>query len=548
MPGMGTGDEVVSPATGNSPPPPPAGAGGDGPPRHAAPTPVTVLGWIAAAGGRPWFPSQHAAETGTDRDALDEPLAQLRETGLVRIETWVRGAGQGYVLTPEGEQAHATGTRIPGLSSEPLPIKAPPAIPDDPPSRPVFSFALDTRPPLVVPILVIANLLWFFAGLVAVLRDGQPVWDYLSGKNADVLHRLGAVSGIDLLRGEWWRLASSCFVHIGGAHLLLNLFALAMIGPLAELLWGRGRLLIIYALSGLAGSCLAMALHPVGLLAGASGAIWGVLMSLVAWFLLFRPYLPTDVAADWIRRLTLVIVLNAGFSFLPGISWQGHLGGAVAGFVAAGLLNAARFGDRPRRRVALGLLLALPVGCVGGLVWAMNGSGVWATYRQQVNFAEQLRQAAAAGEEFRQAALATESRLRAALAAEQSFNRDVVPLLNQLAPPLVEPVEKTATGLLLRAVGRRDAEAVAEVRAKLTALKKVADTAVGHLAAPPVGVEALDRRLANAKAFAEARSRSFALLLAMLDSPAVPDEAAWTAWGDARRAAAARWQDIAAKR
>ena len=64
----------------------------------------------------------------------------------------------------------------------------------------------------------------------------------------------GAVSGADLLNGEWWRLLTACFVHIGALHLIGNMFALAMMGPLAELLWGRGRLLLIYLASGLAGS------------------------------------------------------------------------------------------------------------------------------------------------------------------------------------------------------------------------------------------------------------------------------------------------------
>jgi hypothetical protein len=262
-----------------------------------------------------------------------------------------------------------------------------------------------------------------------------------------------------------------------------------------------------------------------------------------------------------------VIVLNAGFSFMPGISWQGHLGGAVAGFVAAMLLNVARIGNRPRRRAAVGLLFALPAVCAGGLVWAMNGTEVWANYRKQVDLVEQLRQAAAAAEEFRQAALADQqaalanaSKLRAALAAEQSFNRNVAPLLNQLKPTTLvhpaqpvawveaEPAELAAFVQLTKPGERRNAEAVAAARAKLAELKKAADAAVGHLAAPPVGVEVVDRHLANAKAFAEARSRSFALLLGMLDSPAVPDEAAWAAWRDARRAAGALWEQIQIRR
>ena len=515
MPGMTNRDEVDSPSTDDLTPLP--GESGKAPP--GSPTPAAVLGWIAGARGQPWFPSQHAAHTNTDRDSLDVPLNLLRISELIRVATWVRGAGQGYVLTSEGETALATGAGIPSASAEPVGA-GPPAIPDDPPSRPVFSLALDPRPPLVVPALFVANLLWFFVGLVIVLRAGQPVWPYLSEGNKEVLHRIGAVSGSTLLEGEWWRLATSCFVHIGGAHLLFNLFALVMVGPLAELLWGRWRLVVIYLLSGLAGSCLAMALKPDSLLAGASGAIWGVLMSLVAWFMLFRPYLPPDVVADSTRRLTVVIVLNAMLSFLPGISWQGHLGGAAAGFVAAWLLNAMRFGDRPRRVLAFALLLALAVGSVGGLVLAMNRGQSWAAYRQKV---------------------ADDQHRLAAATAAVAFDRDVAPLIEQLPPELVKPVEDKAVFQLIRPGERRNAARVAEVRAKLTELKSAADAAVAHLAVPSVGVEAVDRYRERAKAFAEARSGSLALLLAMFDSPAIPDDNAWAAWTTSRRNANVLW-------
>ena len=311
------------------------------------------------------------------------------------------------------------------------------------------------------------------------------------------------------MNGEWWRLASSCFVHIGAAHLLFNLFALVMVGPLAELLWGRWRLIVIYIFSGLAGSCLAMALKPDSTLAGASGAIWGLLLSLVAWFILFRQYLPSDVVADSTRRLTLVIILNAMLSFLPGISWQGHLGGAVAGFASAWFLNAMRFGDRPRRMLAFALLLAIPVVSIGGVVLAKERGEVWADTRQRVT-----------DEEHRQAALA----------AAEEYDRKVVPLLNRLAPELAKPAEQNAMLQLLRPNERRNAAVVNDVRAKLTSLKAAADEAVVHLAVPAVGTEFVDHRRARAKEFAEARSRSFSLLLTMLASPAIPDDKAWAAW------------------
>src|SRR5262249_51112879 len=161
----------------------------------------------------------------------------------------------------------------------------------------------DLRPPFVTLALIAANLLWFFVGLIIAVRSGISVRAYLTGDAGEVLHRLGAVTAPDLLAGQWWRLLSACFVHVTWYHILLNLFFFGTVGSLAELVWGRWRLGVIYLLSGLAGSCLAMALRPIDAdtgaaipLAGASGAICGVLAALLAWVLLFWSRLPADVA------------------------------------------------------------------------------------------------------------------------------------------------------------------------------------------------------------------------------------------------------------
>jgi rhomboid protease GluP len=278
---MDTVDEVSSPKSSDATPLP-RQVGEIGSPR-TTPTPTVVLGWIANATGKPWFPSQHAAESGTDRDSLDEPLSQLRVAGLIRIATWVRLVGQGYVLTPTGEKALATGGEIPpvGQSPEPLCNESFTAIPDDQPmplelqSNPVLEeetnwLPIDPRPPVVVPVLLIANVAWYFVGLVAAIKSSHPFWTFIWSGDPDIAHRFGSVAGADLLRGEWWRLLTSCFIHGNFVHLVVILFALAMIGPLAELVWGRWRFAVIYLLSGLAGSSLAMILHPQDAIVGAS--------------------------------------------------------------------------------------------------------------------------------------------------------------------------------------------------------------------------------------------------------------------------------------
>jgi membrane associated rhomboid family serine protease len=386
-----------------------------------------------------------------------------------------------------------------------------------------------------VPLLIVANLLWFFVGLVMVLRAGLPVWPYLSEGYAGILHKTGAVNGFDLFRGEWWRLATSCFVHIGGAHLLLNLFALVVIGPLAEELWGRARFIIIYVLSGLAGGCLAMALSPESMLAGASGAIWGLLTSLVAWLMLFGRTLDPVEAAESKRRLAVVIVLNAMFSLVPGVSWQGHLGGGIAGFVVAVLLNAIGTGDRPRRVLALALLAAFAVGTVGGLLSAMRWHQAWAGYRQLLAHERTT-------EEMR---LALEKTKQAIQEAGEAYDRDVAPLLMELSPEKSKVAMGLASNQLIKMGDRRNKARVAEARVRLTELKRIADTVIELLTVAPVGVDVIDRHRQRARAFAAARSRSVALVLAMLDSPDIPDASAWAEWEKAKSEADALWPQLA---
>jgi len=540
MPDMESGHEVETPAT-DDPTPLPIRVDGFGqggaahplapqsptppptpPTEPSRPTPHVILLAIAASESA-WFPSRYATEMGIPRDSLDEPLAELRMAGLIRVAEWVRGVGQGYTLTPEGQAAALDPTALERLRqtprTEPLPVvpestaetEVAPSDPENAANE-VTNTELSLRPPLVVPILLMANALWYFVCAVIGIRWGLTPSRSLIEGHPDVLHRFGAVSGTDLLEGEWWRLITSCFVHIGALHLIGNLFALAMMGPLAELLWGRTRLLLIYFISGLAGSSLAMALRPDVTLAGASGAIWGIQMSLFAWLFAFRRQLPPDVANDWFRRLCVVFVLNAGISFLPRVSWEGHLGGGVAGFLVAGLLTSARFGDPHRRMIAWLSVALIPILSVAGLAMAMDAKGMpgW----------QRLRQRLAAEHEIRE--------MKRFYLANMEFNTQVVPLLPPLAPQAVEQPEAEARELAK--MTNRPPEQVKAVRAKLESLKVSADSIVQLTTRDPTGIESFDRTREQTRAFAAARSRSFELLLAMLAAPEPPKTTAWDVW------------------
>src|SRR5207237_2421728 len=124
----------------------------------------------------------------------------------------------------------------------------------------------------VTEVLIALNVAVFLAGLaITVGHRGNVNRFIFSGGDAQTMELTGAVSGADLLKGEWWRLLTCCFVHFGLLHLGMNMLLLYLIGPQVERLWGRWRYLYLYLAAGLGGSGAAMLNNPLVHLAGASG-------------------------------------------------------------------------------------------------------------------------------------------------------------------------------------------------------------------------------------------------------------------------------------
>jgi membrane associated rhomboid family serine protease len=361
---------------------------------HAADALEAILKNCAAAVPEPLYPADFAQATGIPRDQLDALLDKLRTLGLVRLTDWVQGRGQGYTLTPEG-------TRVVHNTREMEQLKNGRLKPVRSPSRPAEAWAergtawdrgeavrdalLYYSTPTVTITLILLNVLVFIAGLVVAVRQNVAVSDYfglgapqrglnqlflihMSPEVLKIIHACGAITGGDIVQGQWWRLLSSCFVHIGLVHLVVNMYTFYVIGPLLEHIWGRWRFLVLYLISGLAGSCAMVIANPESLGAGASGALWGLITALAAWVFLNRNYMPTGMASGWLRRLAVVIVLNASISLFPGISAAAHFGGGIVGLVVAWLLNEQRFAHGLRRWLAALGLAAIPVISVAAVV------------------------------------------------------------------------------------------------------------------------------------------------------------------------------------
>jgi membrane associated rhomboid family serine protease len=148
--------------------------------------------------------------------------------------------------------------------------------------------------------------------------------------------------------GAWYRLFTAMFVHFGALHLLLNMWALWVLGRSLEAAFGPARFLALYLLSGLGGGVAVLLFAPNVPSAGASGAIFGLFAAL---FIALRR-LGRDTSS-----VLPVIVINLVLTFtIPGISIAGHLGGLVAGaVVGAGLAYAPQ---RSRTAVQVAVLVA----------------------------------------------------------------------------------------------------------------------------------------------------------------------------------------------
>jgi len=157
--------------------------------------------------------------------------------------------------------------------------------------------------------------------------------------------------------GAYWQVLTSMFSHVSPVHIGFNMLALWVLGPQLELAIGRVRFLALYFVSGLAGSALVLWLGPeyaYGGTLGASGAIFGLMGALAV--------VALKVGGD-VRGILTWIGINFFLTFaIANISWQGHLGGFVAGSaIGAILVYAPRGPQRTPVQVAGTSAVALVV-------------------------------------------------------------------------------------------------------------------------------------------------------------------------------------------
>jgi membrane associated rhomboid family serine protease/tetratricopeptide (TPR) repeat protein len=170
-------------------------------------------------------------------------------------------------------------------------------------------------------------------------------------QNSQVLLDFGASYAPYLRRGEYWRAVMPMFLHIGWLHLAVNSYALYILGPILERVYGYGRFAGIYVAAGIGSSLLSMSLSN-NVAAGASGAIFGIAGAMLVTGYLHREAIPPHWGRAFGWGILPFIVANLAFGFsVRGIDNWGHLGGLISGTL-------------------LGLFIAPPCGPEPGMRWS----------------------------------------------------------------------------------------------------------------------------------------------------------------------------------
>lgn len=258
-------------------------------------------------------------------------------------ETWLRCTRCDRPICPDCMRPAAVGFQCPEC------VASGRATTRTPTAR--FGGKVVTGGPVVTYALIAANAIMFI--ITAVTSPLGPG----NNRASDTFFRLVLSPSKVAVHGEYWRMIGSAFLHNGWLHLIVNMFALWVVGPSLESIFGRWRFLTVYFVAAFGGSVAVYLFdNEINSTAGASGAIFGLFGATV---IVFRKMRMDSRAILGVIAVNLVITFT-----IPNISWLGHLGGLVLGVVTAAAIIYAPEGRyrSATQAVGVGLLVAALVG------------------------------------------------------------------------------------------------------------------------------------------------------------------------------------------
>ncbi|VAH92344.1 unnamed protein product [Triticum turgidum subsp. durum] len=155
---------------------------------------------------------------------------------------------------------------------------------------------------------------------------------YWKCKFNEQLLKMGALDVSKVVQGrQGWRLITCIWLHAGVVHLLINVLCLLFIGIRLEQEFGFVRIGLVYLISGFGGSLMSALFIRASISVGASGALFGLIGSMLSELITNWSLYANKVAA--LLTLVLVIVVNLALGILPRVDNFAHIGGLISGFL-----------------------------------------------------------------------------------------------------------------------------------------------------------------------------------------------------------------------
>jgi len=188
--------------------------------------------------------------------------------------------------------------------------------------------------PICTYAIMAVSVIVFVAMLIATKMQS------LMDPTGEVLLAWGANFGPLVYVGQWWRIITCGFVHIGIIHLGFNMYVLMLLGRYLEIFQGRWRPVVYFLFSVVVASLASLWWNPSTISAGASGGVFGQAGALAAIVLIHRRDFPQQLQKGLRKMLGTFVFYNMIFLFmLPMIDGAAHIGGLIGGFAIALVLS-----------------------------------------------------------------------------------------------------------------------------------------------------------------------------------------------------------------
>ncbi len=234
-----------------------------------------------------------------------------------------------------------------------------------------IDFLIPTKTYFVTPIVIYLNFIVFILMVGFGISPINPTVEQLIQWGGNVRYLT--------LSGDYWRLLSACFLHIGAIHFLMNMYALVFVGFMVEKRIGPFKYALAYILTGILASLASVFWNDSVVSAGASGAIFGIYGLYL--ILLSSNIMPRDVRKTFLSSVGFFVLYNLLYGFAKeGVDNSAHIGGLLSG-ILIGLLYLPTLRENPksiyRILVPTSAIIATIVLCLIGFKTISNDISVY---------------------------------------------------------------------------------------------------------------------------------------------------------------------------